>query len=138
VSRPIICLDFDGVIHSYERGWQDGMIYGAAVPGFFDWATKAADHFELVIYSSRSSTEAGLIAMKWWLVEEWRKWLGDDPSAVKLHLVSKFDFSAEKPKAFMTIDDRGFRFEGDWNDPQLQPEALMAFKPWNVRDEKAT
>lgn len=123
-TLPILCIDMDGVIHSYEKGWADGSLYGHVVPGFFEWAAKAQKIFKLVIYSSRSKTKSGLEAMEVWLEEEHHKW-GGEPIEV--------EFSSTKPAAFLTIDDRAVVFNGDWNAPELQPEALVRFKPWTNR-----
>lgn len=127
-TLPILCIDFDGVIHSYEKGWQEGVIYGHVTPGFWEWAEEAAKHFKLVIYSSRSKTDEGTTAMAVWLIAERKKWReaggqsGSDPLS--------YEFAHEKPPAFLTIDDRAVQFRGDWS--ALPPEQLRAFRPWNV------
>lgn len=122
--KPIICIDFDGVIHSYERGWQDGEIYGEVIFGFRRWAEQAQKHFKLVIYSSRSATDEGRLAMGKWLADKMREWDGDP---IELHM------SAEKPAAWVTIDDRAIQFKGDWFALDLLPSTLRAFKPWNAK-----
>lgn len=135
MSKPIICVDFDGVVHSYERGWQDGEIYGTATPGFFKWAVAAMEHFTLVIYSSRSKTPEGIAAMqqaigKWSIdaihageVAETFDWGGFFPY---------LEFSDVKPPAFLTIDDRAICFMGDW--AALDPAQLSEFRPWTTFD----
>ncbi len=123
MTKPTICIDFDGVIHSYERGWQDGEIYGTVVAGFFEWAERAQRRFRLVIYSSRSATDEGRAAMGAWLARQLRWWTGDP---------LEFTMSAEKPAAFLTIDDRAVQFRGDWSAWWLDPEQLLEFKPWTA------
>ncbi len=129
--RPTLCIDFDGVIHSYEKGWQNGVIYGTVTPGFWEWAEKATRLFKLVIYSSRSKDEAGLAAMMAWMIEQRKAWraiggMHETPDPLS------FDFAHEKPAAFVTIDDRAIQFHGKWSIPELEPEVLRDFKPWNA------
>lgn len=134
MNKPILCIDFDGVINPYSRGWQDGSIYDEdVVLGFFEWAYVAQDHFRLVIYSSRSKTAAGRRAMSSWLHERHGKWLttsGKD----KLGQVLHYELVSEKPPAFLTIDDRALTFNGDWYDDAYWPEKLREFKPWNAKE----
>jgi len=131
--KPILCIDFDGVIHAYSKGWQDGAIYDKPVPGFFDWAAEAKDHFKLVIYSSRSKSPDGIDAMRDWLIEHLIEW--DPASAASDNPIlcpTDFEFAHEKPPAFLTIDDRAIQFRGDWNSHEYLSDALLQFKPWNV------
>lgn len=133
MMKPILCLDFDGVIHDYKKGWCDGDIYGTVTPGFFEWASQAKNLFQLVIYSSRSATVDGKIAMWSWLKHEWGHWRHfgagqEHPDPVSYN---QFEFAHEKPPAFLTIDDRTIQFEGNWKD--LDPATLLKFKPWMAR-----
>lgn len=126
MRKLIICIDFDGVIHDYKEGWKDGSIYGNVVPGFFEWAAKAKEHFRLVIYSSRSKTPEGIGAMQGWLFLH-GAFHGPEPMLNR----TDFEFANKKPPAFLTIDDRALTFEGNWNDLYLTVEELQKFKPWN-------
>lgn len=122
---PILSIDFDGVIHDYGKGWQNGRIYGNVTQGFFEWALQAAKKFTLVIHSSRASTEAGREAILEWLAKQ-----ADEQGYVGHVIIPLFDVQAEKPPALLSIDDRCVRFDGDWGDPKLDPEELRKFKPW--------
>ena len=128
-DKPILCIDFDGVIHRYSNGWQGGVIYDDATDGFFEWAEKAAQFFTLTIYSSRSKDEDGRAAMMGWMFEQRRKWR-EKGGKHETEAPLSFGFADEKPAAFLTIDDRAVCFDGDWS--KLEPEKLRAFKPWNV------
>jgi len=134
--RPTICIDFDGVIHSYERGWQNGVIYGTVVPGFFRWAIAACEHFDLVVYSSRSKSPEGGTAMREWLGTQSIHAIenGEVPADYDWGgLFGRLHFAHEKPTAWLTIDDRAICFRGDWSAAELTPDAIRAFKPWMAK-----
>lgn len=126
---PTACIDFDGVIHSYERGWQGGHLYGTVVPGFFEWADSCHGKLALVVYSTRSGDAYSGAAMHDWLRQHFNEWKARHPKSALLW--SDFDFRRSKPPAIVYIDDRGVRFNGKWDSPELTPEALVNFTPWN-------
>jgi hypothetical protein len=130
--KPILCVDFDGVIHSYTSPWIDeATISDPPVPGALRWLWKATKSFRVVIYSSRSKLETGRAAMSQWL----GRWSVDHelgiPGDWDCAPLAGIEFSAEKPAAFLTIDDRAICFDGDWS--KLDPESLLGFRPWNKR-----
>lgn len=128
-----LCLDFDGVIHSYKSGWKGAAeIPDPPVEGALEFIVAATKRFRVAIHSSRSGQEGGIPAMKRWLGH----WLisqaaGDGMALVDADKVwgwveNEIDWPTSKPGAFLTIDDRGFCFRGYW--PSL--DEIDAFKTW--------
>lgn len=121
-KKPILCLDFDGVCHSYTSGWKGAdVIPDPPVPGLFDFLLEAEEQFEIHIFSTRSLQDGGIEAMVQWF-DEWRQKL-DKPPLKGLH------FPVEKPPALVTLDDRAITFNGTWPSPQN----LLTFQPWYKR-----
>lgn len=128
MGRPILSLDFDGVIHSYTSKWAGAeVIPDPPVPGAIAFLREATKHFRVCIYSTRSATKAGRDAMAEWL--GYHSVEGDFPTGEELGWLEKVEFPETKPPALVGIDDRILTFEGKW--PTM--ERLLAFKPWNKR-----
>ncbi len=123
---PILCLDFDGVIHSYTTPWINAAtIPDPPVEGAIEFLLQALEHFTVVIYSSRSGQRGGIDAMVAWLKQHASDcWDNDDHDGL-----CNIEFASEKPAAFLTIDDRAICFDGTW--PSI--ESLKSFKPWNKK-----
>jgi hypothetical protein len=117
-----ICIDFDGVLHSYVSGWQGpDVINDPPVEGAIDWLNGMIDDPEWrpVIYSARSESYKGIRAMEKWLAEHGCKtW--------------QLDFPIHKPKAFLTLDDRAICFDGTFPDKKT----MNGFKTWDKRPEQ--
>jgi hypothetical protein len=68
-TKPILCVDFDGVVHSYTSGWKGAtVIPDPPVPGALRWLWKATEWFDVKIYSSRSRESEAVVAMREWMV----------------------------------------------------------------------
>ena len=120
--KSILCVDFDGVIHSYSSGWKGAsVIPDPPVPGALDFLERAISHFRVAVYSTRSNIPGDLEAMQIWLYDEAKKVHQD------LHWIAFIEWPTVKPPAFVTIDDRAICFTGTW--PSMK--TLTDFKPWN-------
>ena len=122
-SRPkTICIDFDGVIHSYISGWQGAdVIPDPPVEGAIEALYLYNHYFHVAIYSSRSGQEGGIQAMRAYIDKH-------DNQNYDYRIVDKLQFPETKPPAMIYIDDRGFRFEGVF--PSVE-ELEDLFTTWN-------
>lgn len=150
--RRIVCLDFDGVLHSYNSGWQGARVVSdAPVPGALDWLCSAMYRFDVAVLSSRSHQFGGRRAMKRWLTRHLTEWFkSGDVDNTTMHwkalgyceetapwdnecryaaqfIVGLIQWPKHKPPAHYTIDDRGHQFTGEW--PSL--DSISSFRPWN-------
>jgi len=138
--KPILCLDFDGVIHSYTSPWTKAdEIHDGPVPGAIEFILEATKHFEVHVYSSRSGDREGWAAMQVWLMRHLAKTGTMDALSARAFAYDEIKWPTEKPPAFVTIDDRALTFTGTF--PSI--EELKAFKPWNkggqsISDDRKT
>lgn len=143
MSKPILCVDFDGVIHSYSSGWQGATaIPDPPVPGALRWLLRASEWWDVQVYSSRTKEPGAVPAMREWMrmwaVAEFCTGVYDEklrgyPTVawVDTEFMPLIKFPEQKPAANLTIDDRAICFDGVWD--TLDPQALLGFKPWNKR-----
>jgi len=126
MGKPILCLDFDGVCHSYASGWKgEAVIPDPPVDGLFEFLELAAPLFDIQVYSSRSRSKEGIEAMMAWFIRHRREWR-KTKSGQSAREILAISFPEEKPAAFITLDDRALTFTGQW--PVVS--ALLRFKPW--------
>jgi len=95
---PTICVDFDGVIHKFSKGWNDGTIYDEPIEGAISSMAKLQRKgFQVVIFTARREyLEIGL-------------WLKKHDTGKVLNF-DKLIITSTKVPAVAYIDDRAIRF----------------------------
>mgnify|MGYP001362854290 FL=1 len=104
-----IAIDFDGVIHSFDKGFHDGTCYGDPIEGSLEAIRELSKKFNIIIFTAKAKPSRPIVQGKTGteLVIEW---------------LTKYDVmqyisevTAEKPRSQVYIDDKGYRFE-NWKD----------------------
>jgi hypothetical protein len=142
MGKPILCLDFDGVLHSYSSGWKGAVnIPDPPVAKMVPFLERAIAEFDVQVFSSRSNQEGGVDAMKAWLAMHVTRHFdcefhgGAPHEAARAYaILDAISYPTEKPPAMVTIDDRAIQFDGTW--PAIA--WLKAFQPWYKRPFGAT
>ena len=109
-----VSVDFDGVIHAYSKGWQDGTIYDEPMPGAFPALHRLMQDFAVFVHTTRDPRP----------VANWITARSNIPCAVQVNPAMEFWnvrgellITNRKFPAVAYIDDRAIRFT-DW------PQAL--------------
>lgn len=135
IKKPIsISLDFDGVIHSYSKGWQDGSIYDQPIPGSIEFIGEVMWKHQISVFvlSTRNPYQ----------IKEWfdnvvfknkeslfsTKIIPDNLNKWEEKCV--LGITNRKLVASVYIDDRSLTFDGDFS--SLLPK-IFSFKTWMNR-----
>jgi len=127
MKAKTVSLDFDGVIHTYDKGWSDGTIYGDVVPGAEKYMDKlTADGNPTFILSTRTSKD--ILA-----------WCEKKFSHLNFEIIPEnqifwnkkgvIGITNRKLAAHIYIDDRGYTFKGYFPDPDK-------FETYQERDKR--
>lgn len=99
-ERKTLCVDFDGVIHAYTKGYHDKTAYDVPMPGAYESLLKLKGQgYRIVIFSARDAQE-----IKQWLTLHW---CGTP--------LENLEVTNIKIPAIAYVDDRAIRFT-NWRD----------------------
>jgi len=104
-----VAIDFDGVIHNFDKGWHDGTCYGEPLSGALDAIKNISEKYNIIIFTAKAKPSRPLVNGKTG-IELVREWLDK-------HDVLRYvkEITSEKPRAQIYIDDKGYHFT-NWPD----------------------
>ena len=109
-ERSNLAIDFDGVIHNFDKGWYDGTCYGEPIEGSLEAIKELSDKYNIIIFSSKALPDRPLVNGKTGkqLIIEWLE---------KYDVLKYIDeITYFKPRAEYYIDDKGISFKNNWKE----------------------
>lgn len=125
MKEKTICIDFDGVIHDYSKGWQGDDVFGQMIPNA-DTGTSILKQkgWTIIIFTTRKKTSK---------LEKWLKehnivydYINENPNQPKN--------TSGKIIADVYLDDRGICFRGRWDSWLLRE--ILDFKTWQEQTKE--
>lgn len=113
MARKNIVFDFDGVIHKYSRGWQDGRIYDKPVEGIKEVINELHKDYDIYVVTTRARDIGQQLEVE--------KYLNDN--GIEFDMVTSV-----KVPAMVYVDDRAITFNPD-NVSRLVKD-IKNFQPW--------
>jgi len=88
MNKKTIAIDFDGVIHKYSKGWNDGTVYDEPVKDALKAIERLTYYYNVFILSSRNSNQI-------------KKWIDsyiycDEMIGFEITTFKNFSFTCEK------------------------------------------
>lgn len=129
-----VAFDFDGVIHKYSKGWQDGSIYDEVNVDVLDIInTLMMNNIPCIIMSTRDPQQ----------IKDWWNEQGFDIKTKVLDFNTVFyndcdylGITNRKIAAQLYIDDRAYRYTGQNTDEflyDLTAESLKIYQPTIIK-----
>lgn len=109
-ERRNIAIDFDGVIHTFDKGWYDGTCYGEPIEGAVDAIKKISENYDIIVFTGKALPDRPLVngnTGKQLVI----KWLEDYNLMQYIKEVTYV-----KPRAEYYIDDKGIEFTNNWTE----------------------
>lgn len=104
-----IAIDFDGVIHNFDKGYHDGTCYGEPIEGSLEALKILSQKYNIIIFSSKCLPDRPLVQGKKGkeLIIGW----------LQKYDVLKYvkDITHIKVRAKYYIDDKGINFNNNWS-----------------------
>ncbi len=103
-----LAIDFDGVLHNFDKGYYDGTCYGEPIDGSLDALKLLSKKYNIIIFSSKCLPDrplvSGLTGRE--LIIKW----------LQKYDVLKYvkDITHVKPRAKYYIDDKAIEFKNNW------------------------
>ena len=113
MARKSIVFDFDGVIHKYSRGWQDGSIYDKPVSGIKEVINELQRDQDIYIVTTRARELSGEYVVRDYL----------DKHGIEYDMVTSV-----KVPAIVYVDDRALTFNPD--NISTLVKSIKNFQPW--------